>query len=417
MHTTNKQKIINDPVYGFITIPDPLIFDVIEHPYFQRLRRILQLGLTHYTYPSAQHTRFQHALGAMHLTGRAIGVLRSKGIEITEEEALGLNLAILLHDIGHGPFSHTLEQAIVKDLNHEDLSRLFFRELNTRFGGRLSTAEAIFNDEHPKRFLHQLVSSQLDMDRLDYLARDSFFTGVAEGVISYDRIINMLTVSDDELVVEGKGIYSIEKFLMSRRLMYWQVYLHKTVIAADQVLVNILRRAKHLAEQGAGLFATPAFEAFLRSNPSRTDFEGDVRWLDLFSQLDDFDVFASLKVWMEHEDRILSDLCRKLVNRNLFRVELQALPFEPAYVESVRMKTAMVYHLEPEEEGYYFTCGKIENKAYNPLHERILIKVRPGVLTDISEVSEQLNNAVIPTTVSKFLLCFPKEINYISKLL
>jgi HD superfamily phosphohydrolase len=410
LHTTNKQKIINDPVYGFITIPDPLIFDVIEHPYFQRLRRILQLGLTHYTYPSAQHTRFQHALGAMHLMGRAIGVLRSKGIAITDEEALGLNLAILLHDIGHGPFSHTLEQAIVKDLDHEDLSRLFFRELNTRFGGRVSIAEEIFNDVYPKKFLHQLVSSQLDMDRLDYLARDSFFTGVAEGVISYDRIINMLTVCDDELVVEGKGIYSIEKFLMSRRLMYWQVYLHKTVIAADQVLVNLLKRAKHLAEKGTGLFASPAFDAFLRNNPKKSDFESDVRWLDLFSQLDDYDVFASLKVWMEHEDGILSDLCRKLVNRNLFRAELQAFPFDPGHVESIRRKTALAYHLEPEEEGYYFTCGKIENKAYNPLHERILIKVRPGELTDISEVSEQLNNAVIPTTVSKFLLCYPKEI-------
>lgn len=407
---TNKQKIINDPVYGFITIPDPFIFDVIEHPYFQRLRRILQLGLTHYTYPSAQHTRFQHALGAMHLMGRAIGVLRSKGIAISDEEALGLNLAILLHDIGHGPFSHTLEQAIVRDLDHEDLSRLFFRELNTRFGGMLATAEAIFNDAFPKKFLHQLVSSQLDMDRLDYLARDSFFTGVAEGVISYDRIINMLTVCDDELVVEGKGIYSIEKFLMSRRLMYWQVYLHKTVIAADQVLINLLKRAKYLAEKGASLFATPAFDAFLRNNPTKADFESNDRWLDRFALLDDFDVFASLKVWTGHEDPILSDLCRKMVDRRLFRVELQAMPFDPDYVASLKLKTIRAYNLKPEEEEYYFTCGKIENKAYNPLQERILIKVRPGELTDISKVSEQLNNAVIPTTVSRFMLCYPKEI-------
>jgi HD superfamily phosphohydrolase len=410
LHTTNKQKIINDPVYGFITIPDALIFDIIEHPYFQRLRRILQLGLTHYTYPSAQHTRFQHALGAMHLMGLAIGVLRSKGIEITEEEARGLNLAILLHDIGHGPFSHTLELAIVRDLNHEDLSRLFLAELNRQFGGKLDLACAIFNNTYPKKFLHQLVSSQLDMDRLDYLARDSFFTGVAEGVISYDRIIKMLTVSGDELVVEGKGIYSIEKFLISRRLMYWQVYLHKTVIAADQLLVNLLKRAKFLGEQGEPLFATPAFEMFLRNNPTRKDFETDLTWLALFAKLDDFDVFASLKVWANHGDSILSDLCERLVNRKLFRVEMQTTPFDPEYVAMVKQKTLSACHLAPKDLHYYFTCDKVENKAYNPRHERIMIKGKSNELIDISEASEQLNNAVMPTTVSKYLLCYPKEI-------
>jgi HD superfamily phosphohydrolase len=410
LHTTNKQKIINDPVYGFITIPDALIFDVIEHPYFQRLRRILQLGLTHYTYPSAQHTRFQHALGAMHLMGLAIGALRSKGIEINDAEARGLNLAILLHDIGHGPFSHTLEMAIVRDLSHEDLSIFFLAELNRQFGGELDLAYAIFNDTYPKKFLHQLVSSQLDMDRLDYLARDSFFTGVAEGVISYDRIIKMLTVSNDELVVEEKGIYSIEKFLISRRLMYWQVYLHKTVIAADQLLVNLLKRAKFLGEKGYELFATPAFEIFLRNNPTRNDFESDGNWLDLFAQLDDFDVFASLKVWAGHPDRILSDLCKNLVNRKLFRVEMQASPFDPDYVSMIKQKTQAKYHLAQDEIGYYFTCDKVENKAYNPCHERIMIKGKSNELVDISEASEQLNNAVMPTTVSKYLLCYPKEI-------
>jgi HD superfamily phosphohydrolase len=410
LHPTNKQKIINDPVYGFITIPDALIFDVIEHPYFQRLRRIKQLGLTDYTYPSAQHTRFQHALGAMHLMGLAIGVLRSKGIEITSDEARGLNLAILLHDIGHGPFSHTLELAIVRDLTHEDLSKFFLAELNRQFNGELNLAEAIFNNTYPKKFLHQLVSSQLDMDRLDYLARDSFFTGVAEGVISYDRIIKMLTVMDDELVVEGKGIYSIEKFLISRRLMYWQVYLHKTVIAADQLLINLLKRAKFLGEKGAPLFATPAFDSFLRNNPTRHDFETDPKWLDLFARLDDFDVFGSLKVWTSNPDPILSDLCEKLVNRRLFRVEMQAKPFDPAYVKQVRQKTIEKFNLSPDEIAYYFTCDKVENKAYNPRHERIMIKGKSNELIDISEASEQLNNAVMPTTVSKYLLCYPKEI-------
>jgi len=408
--TTNKQKIINDPVYGLITIPDALVFDIIEHPWFQRLRRIKQLGLTHYTYPSAQHTRFQHALGAMHLMGQAVDVLRAKGIEITAKEAQGVNIAILLHDIGHGPFSHTLEQTIVRDLTHEELSRLFMAGLNGEFGNELTIANAIFNDTYPKKFLHQLVSSQLDMDRLDYLARDSFFTGVAEGVISYDRIIKMLTVMNDELVVEGKGIYSIEKFLISRRLMYWQVYLHKTVIAADQLLVNLLKRAKSLSESGVPLFATPPFDMFLRNNPTRADFEKDLRWLDHFAQLDDFDVFTSVKVWANHPDPILSDLCSNLVNRSLFRVELQTNPFAPGYVEGIKRKTIAMFNLAPDEVEYYFTFGKVENKAYNPRHERIMIKGRSNELTDISEASEQLNNAVMPTTVSKYLLCYPKEI-------
>ena len=410
MPPVNKLKIINDPVYGFITVPDPVVFDVIEHPWFQRLRRIKQLGLTHYTYPSAQHTRFQHALGAMHLTGLATGVLRSKNIAITDEEAQGLSLAILLHDIGHGPFSHTLEATIVKALGHEELSALFMAGLNRQSGGGLDLAMAIFSDTYPKRFLHQLVSSQLDMDRLDYLARDSFFTGVAEGVISYDRIIKMLTVIDDELVVEDKGIYSIEKFLISRRLMYWQVYLHKTVIAADMLLVALLRRAKFLGEQGEVLFATPAFDRFLRNNPDAAEFRADPTWLEDFAMLDDYDVFASLKVWAGHHDRILSDLCKRLVERNLFRVEMQAAPFDEDYIATLRERTRRRYALTNDELTYYFTSDKVENKAYNPRHERIMIKGKGDQLTDISTASEQLNNAVMPTTVSKYLLCYPKDI-------
>ncbi|MCK9218991.1 MAG: HD domain-containing protein [Bacteroidales bacterium] len=410
LSSTNKLKNINDPVYGFVTIPNALVYDVIEHPFFQRLRRIKQLGLTYYTYPSALHTRFQHALGAMHLMGLAIGVLRSKGIEITEEEAEGVNLAILLHDIGHGPFSHTLEKTIVKDLTHEDLSKLFIAALNQEFDGRLTLAYQIFMDQYPKKFLHQLVSSQLDMDRLDYLARDSFFTGVAEGVISYDRIIKMLTVVDDELVVEAKGIYSIEKFLISRRLMYWQVYLHKTVIAADQMLINLLKRAKYLGEQGTPLFATPAFNRFLQGNPSKEEVMASREWLECFARLDDFDVFASVKAWVDHPDRILSTLCDALINRRLFRVEMQTNSFDSGYIDKIRQKTCTQYNLNHEETEYFFTDDKVENKAYNPCHDRIMIKGKNEEMLDISLASEQLNIAVLPTTVSKYLLCYPKNI-------
>lgn len=410
MPSTNKQKIVNDPVYGFITIPNALVFDIIEHRWFQRLRRIKQLGLTHFTYPSAMHSRFQHALGAMHLMGEAITILRSKNIRITDEEAEGAVIAILLHDIGHGPYSHTLEQTLVRDLDHEDLSRLFMEKLNRQFGGALGLACAIFSNEYPKKFLHQLVSSQLDMDRLDYLARDSFFTGVAEGVISYERIIKMLTVCDDELVVEGKGIYSIEKFLISRRLMYWQVYLHKTVLAADLLMVNLLRRAKFLASNGVSLFTTPALGAFLYNKVSRNDFESDDTWLDTFARLDDFDVFAAIKVWMDHPDPILSYLCTSLVNRKLFRVELQTTPFDPEVVARIRDEVTRHFGLQAGDAFYFVTCDTVENKAYNPRHERILIREKNGSLTDISKATEQDSSVVLPTTVSKYLLCYPKEI-------
>jgi hypothetical protein len=392
-------------------VPSELAFDVIEHPWFQRLRRIKQLGLTHYTFPSAQHTRFQHALGAMHLMGLAIAVLRSKGILISDEEAEGVTLAILLHDIGHGPFSHTLEQTIVRDMLHEELSRLMIAALNRDFNGALEMAYKIFTDTYPKKFLHQLVSSQLDMDRLDYLARDSFFTGVAEGVISYDRIIKMLTVYEDELVVDAKGIYSIEKFLISRRLMYWQVYLHKTVIAADQMLINLLKRAKFLGEKDKILSATPAFSMFLQHNPTKMEFETDNRWLGYFAQLDDFDIVASIKNWMHHDDPILALLCKNLINRRLFRVELQTYPFNSVYVEKIKGAIFKNYHLQPDEIEYYFTHNKVENKAYNPLHDRIMIKGNNDELLDISEASEQLNIAVLPTTVSKNLLCYPKFVS------
>jgi len=407
---TNKRKNINDPVYGFITIPSDLVFVVMEHPYVQRLRRIKQLGLTYYVYPSAHHTRFQHALGSMHLMIQAIKVLRSKGIEISEEEAEGATLAILLHDIGHGPFSHTLEQSIVTDLTHEDLSNLFIEALNRKFHSKLNTAYQIFAGRYPKRFLHQLVSSQLDMDRLDYLSRDSFFTGVNEGVISTDRIINTLTVSNDELVVEGKGIYSIEKFIIARRLMYWQVYLHRAVISADMMLVNLLRRAKYLCEKREVLFATPTFEKFLCNRVLKKDFLKDESWLELFSRLDDFDIVPSIKVWGEHPDPILSTLSHYLINRILFRVEMQNEPFDPVYVAAIQKMTAKQYHLTEEEITYFVQLDKVENKAYNPKHDKIKILIGKDSLFDISEASEQLNIAVLPTTVSKYVLCYPKDV-------
>jgi HD superfamily phosphohydrolase len=407
----NKRKIINDPVYGLITIPNPLVFDIIEHPWFQRLRRILQLGLTHYVYPSAVHTRFQHAIGAMHLMTQAIEVLRSKGILITPEEEEGVICAILLHDIGHGPFSHTLEQTMVKGLSHEDLSLLMMDSLNDVLDHRLEIANKIFRNDYPKKFLHQLVSSQLDMDRLDYLSRDSFFTGVAEGVINTDRIIKMLTVVDDELVVEGKGIYSIEKFIISRRLMYWQVYLHKTVIAAEYMLVNILKRAKELASEDIPLFGSPVLHLFLYSNIRIAQFLEEHRWIDDFAKLDDYDILSAIKVWTTHSDPILSWLCRSLVDRHLYKVEIQNEPIDPGYIASIKRKTEAKFHVRKDEIGYFVVEGEVTNNAYNPEHDRIRIQFRNKGLLDVSEASDQLNISVLSTPVSKHLLCYPKNLD------
>ena len=410
--TINKIKTINDPVYGFITIPSELVYDIMENPWFQRLRRIKQLGLTNYVYPSAHHTRFQHALGAMHLMRQAVGVLKSKGIQIGPEEAEGLSIAILLHDIGHGPFSHTLEQSIVRGLSHEDISDMFIAGLDSLFDGRLDLARRIFRGTHEKKFLHQLVSSQLDMDRLDYLSRDSFFTGVAEGTINTDRIINMLTVCDDELVVEAKGIYSIEKFIIARRLMYWQVYLHKAVLAADQMLVNILKRAKLLGETEKDIPATPAFRYFLTHDIGKEDFLKDKSCLERFALLDDFDVVTSIKLWMEHPDKVLSSLCRSLINRNLFRMEIQNVAFDPDYISRIKDATALKYGLSPGETAFFVNADVVTNHAYNPRHDKILIRTADGKLTDVAAASEQLDIAVLSTTVSKHLLSYPKDIKF-----
>jgi HD superfamily phosphohydrolase len=406
----DKRKIINDPVYGLITLPNTLVFEIIEHPWFQRLRRILQLGLTHYVYPSAVHTRYQHALGAMHLMTQAVDALKSKGISISEEEEEGVLCAILLHDIGHGPYSHALEQTMVKDLSHEDLSLLMMDSLNYFLDHRLDIANKIFRNDYPKRFLHQLVSSQLDMDRLDYLSRDSFFTGVAEGVINTDRIIKMLTVVDDQLVVEAKGIYSIEKFIIARRLMYWQVYLHKTVIAAEYMLVNILKRAKELASEDIPMFGSPVLHLFLYSNIRIEHFLEERKWIEDFAKLDDYDILSAIKVWMTHPDPILSWLCKNLVDRHLYKVEIQNEPFDRGYLAFLKDKTAAQFQVSDKEIGYFVVEGTLTNNAYNPQHDRIRIQFRNNELIDVSEASDQLNISVLSTPVNKYLLCYPKNL-------
>jgi len=382
----------------------------MEHPWFQRLRRIKQLGLTDYVYPSATHTRFQHALGCLYLMKQAIESLRSKGIDITSEEEKGAWQAILLHDLGHGPFSHTLERSIVQGISHEDISLLFMEQMNRQFDGALETAIRIFTDSYPKHFLHQLVSSQLDMDRLDYLSRDSFFTGVAEGVINSDRIINMLTVKNDELVVEEKGIYSIEKFILARRLMHWQVYLHKAVLAADFMLSNILRRAKQLGEKGVDLFATPSLKRFLQEPVTGKEMLCRNNCLEDFARLDDFDIFTSLKAWIDHDDPVLSFLCERLVNRHLFRAEIQHEPFKPEYVQLIKETTASQYGLAERDIGYFVTEEPVSNKAYNPDHDRIKIQTRKEALLDVSDASEQLNISILSTKTRKYLLSYPKDL-------
>ncbi len=410
----NKQKIINDPVFGFIGLPFEIVFDLFEHPYFQRLRRIRQLGLTHFVYPGANHTRFQHALGATHLMSSAIEIIRSKGHEITDAEAEAVSIAIMLHDIGHGPFSHALENSIIEGINHEDLSLMFMDRLNREFGGRLSLAIQIFRDEYEKKFLHQLVSSQLDMDRLDYLRRDSYFTGVTEGVIGSDRIIKMLNVKDDRLVVDIKGIYSIEKFLVSRRLMYWQVYFHKTVISAEILLVQLLRRAKHLSGNGEELFASPALSFFLKNKvkPGQFHSDGNTDLLELFSQLDDNDIMVSAKVWASHPDKVLAMLSSMLINRKLFRIEVRNKPFDEDRVTKIRDYLALYLNLGVKDSDFLVNVGSISNYAYNSLDDNIKILMKDGECQDISDVSDMLNVTVLSRTVKKHFLCYPKGIEF-----
>jgi len=405
----NGRKIFNDPVYGFITVEHPLVFDLLEHPWFQRLRRIRQLGLTDMVYPGALHTRFHHSMGAFYLMNQALHALRIKGVLISDDEATDALVAILLHDIGHGPFSHALEHSIIKNIHHEQISRFYMEKLNEEFDGMLSGAIKVFQNTCDRAFLHQMVSSQLDMDRLDYLKRDSFYTGVSEGIVSVERIIKMLFVIDDQLVVEEKGIYSIEKFIIARRLMYWQVYLHKTVLAAENMLILILRRARELSAAGQNLHASPVLEYFLRRQIGKNELLHDPEVIRNFSELDDYDIFASLKVWMRSEDPILSRLCRMLLNRELFSTDLQSEAFEEDRVIRLRGEIMKRYGLTEAESEYFLITGTTENHAYHPRSDQINIHFRSGEVKDIASASDQLNISVLHRIVVKHFLCYPKE--------
>jgi HD superfamily phosphohydrolase len=399
----NKRKIFNDPVYGFIAVPYDIILDLIDHPWFQRLRRIKQLGMSHLVYPGALHTRFHHAMGAMFLMKEAVDVIRSKGHEISEEEAEAVTIAILLHDIGHGPFSHALEHSIAEGIHHEELSLLLMNKLNDEFKGKLTLAIKIFTNKYKKKFLHQLVSSQLDMDRLDYLKRDSFFTGVSEGVVSSDRILKMLSVHNDELVIEEKGIYSIEKFIVARRLMYWQVYLHKTVVASEFMLVNILKRAKFLASQKKKLFCSPAFERFLYHPIKSNDFKNPAVLND-FAALDDYDIMGAIKVWVNHEDKILSRLCSDLVNRRLFRISMSKSQAGSKEKEEIIKNIIKTTGCSKTDVGYFMVEDSLTNNAYNPKHDKINLIYKDGKTVDIAEASDNFNISALSKPVKKFVL-------------
>lgn len=403
----NKSKILNDPVYGFISIPYGIVFDLVEHPYFQRLRRIKQVSLTHYVYPGALHTRFHHALGAYHLTCQAIDVLRSKGTEITPDEAEAVGIAILLHDIGHGPFSHTLEHTLI-NVTHEQLSVMIMEKLNQEFEGKLSLAIDIFNNRYHKHFLHQLVSGQLDMDRMDYLNRDSFFTGVSEGVIGYDRIIKMLAVHKNNLVVEEKGIYSIEKFLIARRLMYWQVYLHKTVLSAEQMLIQVLRRAKMLRRRGIKLGVQGSLNYFLENTFTQQDFSKNKSvLLDRFAKLDDTDIAFAIKGWQDHFDPILSFLAQSLISRRLFKLEFLDHPPGQDDINFIRQKIEKKFPFSQDVANYLLIVGKETNTAYSTSKEEILILLKSGEVKPMSLVS---NHGIQPKMFTKHYLCYPKEV-------
>jgi HD superfamily phosphohydrolase len=401
----NRKKIINDPVYGFITVHFETALEIISHPWFQRLSRIRQLGLTYLVYPGALHTRFHHAIGAMHLMSEAIETLRSKGHKISREESEGACIAILLHDIGHGPYSHALENLLVKGVSHEDLSGMLMEKLNKQFSGKLEEAISIFNNTHPKKFLHQLVSSQLDVDRLDYLNRDSFFTGVSEGVISSDRIIKMLEVVDGNLAVEEKGIYSVEKFITARRLMYWQVYLHKTVLAAEHLLINIVKRARELALAGTELFGTPALLDFLQNDYRPDAFSTDQGLLEKFAALDDFDVMASVKVWSKHSDKVLSILCNGLINRNLYKIEIRKEAFSDIEIQERQHQVASALEIERELAAYFVFARQVENNAYDSEDDKINILFKTGQVLDIAESSDNFNISSLTRPVRKHFLC------------
>ncbi|UUF13185.1 MULTISPECIES: HD domain-containing protein [Flavobacterium] len=408
MTQINKLKIFNDPIYGFITIPNELIYDLIQHPYFQRLRRISQMGLSYLVYPGANHTRFHHALGCMHLMQKAVESLRFKGVAISNEEECALLIAILLHDIGHGPFSHAMEKSIVEDVNHEAISLLFMNRLNDEFDGRLSLAIQVFKGEYHRKFMLQLISSQLDMDRMDYLKRDSFYTGVAEGNVNSERLIQMMNVVDDVLVIEEKGIYSVEKFLLSRRLMYWQAYLHKTSLVAELILMKVLKRAKELTLKGVKLPCSEPLLYFMQNKISLEDF--DAEKLDLFSQLDDFDIISALKAWQRNPDFILSTLSKMIINRDLLKIKLSAdkIPMEES--QSLKEEFAEAHNISALDAGYFIFRGKIKNQAYSKAAEPIRILKKDKTIEDVVEASDQLNLKSLSKLVTKYYICFPKQL-------
>jgi len=414
VYLTNKRKIINDPVYGFISIQGDFVFDLIEHPWFQRLRNIKQLGLTSFVYPGATHSRFQHGLGALHLMNMAIATLRSKGVVISPTEEEATLIAILLHDAGHGPFSHALENSIISGITHEDLSLLLMRKLNEKYAGKLDLAIEIFTGTYYRKFLHELISGQMDMDRLDYLRRDSFFTGVIEGSVGSDRIIRMLNVVDDSLVVDEKGIYSLEKFLIARRLMYWQVYMHKTVLSSESLLVNILKRAKEIATNGNDLFTTPALRFFLYNNISHSDLTDEGKFTpgmiaSNFIRLDDSDILVCAKYWADHSDRVLSDLSGRLLRRDLFAIELQNEPFAMKRVNDLISIARKLMDIDPGLTEYYVYTNSISNLAYTPDAPVVKILLKNGKTADISTVSDMFDHQFLSERITKYFLCYPKE--------
>lgn len=406
MSQTNKLKIFNDPIYGFITIPNSLIYDLIQHPYFQRLRRITQMGLSYLVYPGANHTRFHHAIGAMHMMQKAVEVLRFKEVAISKEEENALYIAILLHDIGHGPFSHAMEHSIVEEVNHESISLLFMNQLNIEFKGQLSLAIQVFKGDYHRKFMLQLISSQLDMDRMDYLKRDSFYSGVAEGNINSDRLIQMMNVVDDVLVMEEKGIYSIEKFLMARRLMYWQAYLHKTSLVAELTLTKALQRAKELIQKNSMVTCSKPLLHFMQNKVTLATFDSVA--LDTFARLDDFDIISALKDWQHHDDFILSSLSKMIINRDLSKIKLNSEKFPKEVLEEMTASFAKDNNISQQDAKYFIFKGKIKNQAYDKDAEPISILKKDKTIEDVVEASDQLNLKALSKPVTKYFICFPK---------
>lgn len=408
MSQTNKLKIFNDPIYGFITIPNSLIYDLIQHPYFQRLRRISQMGMSYLVYPGAHHTRFHHALGCMHIMQKAVQTLQFKGVSISEEEENALYIAILLHDIGHGPYSHAMEHSIVEEVHHEELSLLFMEQLNKEFDGKLALAIQVFKGEYHRKFMLQLISSQLDMDRMDYLKRDSFYSGVAEGNINSERLIQMMNVQDDYLVIEEKGIYSVEKFLVARRLMYWQAYLHKTSVVAELILTKILKRAKELTQKGIVLPCSESLQFFMQNKISLTDFDKSV--LDKFSYLDDYDVLGAIKAWQFHDDFVLQSLCRMILNRDLLKIQMSDDKPNKENLLAIKNKYISIAGISDKEADYFVFKGKLKNQAYSKSSEPIRILKKDKTIEDVVEASDQLHLKALSKPVTKYFICFPKVV-------